>query len=509
MASHYKELWHALQTAAVAALVLAVCALLPKLKHHLKLSKLPVLGGSASSEKQRQKFMASAKEMYMDGYTKFKNSVYRIASSNGEDEVIVPVSLLPELRKLGDDVLSFPKAIETLMETKYTKVNPEFKLMIHSVRSDLTPALGRINLLVRDEVDVCVKKYMPDCKDWTEVPIYTTLVDIVAQVSGRVFVGPELCEDPEYLDCAKNYTLDLIKSIDAIKELRPWLRPVLAPRIPEVRSLLQWEQTAAQFLYPLVKERKELAKNDPDWQKPDDMTQWMLDRASSASEDVPVEVFAKGQLGLIFAAIHTTTLTATNILFTLAATPEYIEPLREEFRSVLAQNDGNITAKALQQMEKLDSYMKEVTRMYTPGLTSFGRRVLKGITLSNGQYIPPGVIIEVPAHAVYHDSSVYPDSDKFDGLRHYKLRRGGSTTDHARNQFVTTNEQNLSWGYGRHACPGRFFATNEIKMIVARLILDYDIKMPNGLTERHDPVNFGKQSLPDTSKPILFKRVEA
>jgi hypothetical protein len=70
MASHYVELSYAFQTAAVAALILAVCALLPKLKHYSKLSKLPVLGGSASGEKQRQKFMASAKEMYMDGYTK-------------------------------------------------------------------------------------------------------------------------------------------------------------------------------------------------------------------------------------------------------------------------------------------------------------------------------------------------------------------------------------------------------------------------------------------------------
>jgi cytochrome P450 len=97
------------------------------------------------------------------------------------------------------------------------------------------------------------------------------------------------------------------------------------------------------------------------------MTQWMLDR--SADQNFSVEVFAKAQLGLVFAAIHTTSLTTTNILYTLGATPEYIGPLREEIRSVIAEHDGTFTAKALQQMEKLDSYMKEVNRVYTPGLS--------------------------------------------------------------------------------------------------------------------------------------------
>jgi hypothetical protein len=42
----------------------------------------------------------------------FKNSVYRIASYDGEDDVLVPLSLLPELKKLPDNFLSFPKAAD-------------------------------------------------------------------------------------------------------------------------------------------------------------------------------------------------------------------------------------------------------------------------------------------------------------------------------------------------------------------------------------------------------------
>jgi len=297
--------------------------------------------------------------------------------------------------------------------------------------------------------------------------------------------------------------------VTAIKALRPWLRPILAPRLPEVQRLRERERTAAEYLKPIIKQRQHAEKNDPRWQKPDDMMQWLITRCTADGTPLDVAALAKNQLGLIFAAIHTTTMTATNILYTLAVTPEYVGPLREEIRNVLADNNGELSTRALQQMEKLDSYMKEVNRYYTPGLTTFNRRVLKGVTLSNGQYLPPGVLVEVPSEAMYHDSEFYPESDKFDGLRHYKLRRDGTATDHARNQFVTTNEQNLAFGYGRHACPGRFFAANEIKLIVARLILEFDIKMPEGLTERYAQVETGKNTMPHPAKQLLLRKVQS
>jgi len=123
--------------------------------------------------------------------------------------------------------------------------------------------------------------------------------------------------------------------------------------------------------------------------------------------------------------------------------------------------------------------------------------------------IPPGINVEVASQAVYHDSALFPDSSTFDGFRFSKLREGGTGTDHARNQFVTTNEQNLGFGYGRHACPGRFFAANEIKMIMARLLLDFDFKNEDGSKVRYPNIEIGRQSTPDPRKLLLFKRVAA
>lgn len=102
--------------------------------------------------------------------------------------------------------------------------------------------------------------------------------------------------------------------------------------------------------------------------------------------------------------------------------------------------------------------------------------------------------IEVPAVAVNHDPEVFPDADQFDPLRFYNLREKakakGSVEGAAQNQFVSVSQNSLTFGYGRHACPGRFFAANEIKMILANALLRYEFKMPNEEEKRYPNKEF-------------------
>jgi hypothetical protein len=142
------------------------------------------------------------------------------------------------------------------------------------------------------EVEASLKAYMPLCEDWSEVSIYKTLVDVVAKVSDRIFVGPELCQDPEYLDNAGSYTMDVVHAIEAIKKLRPWLKPFLAPSLPEVRRLHERERKGARYLQPIIEERQNAAKNDTNWQQPDDMLQWILNRSTEYNIASPAK-FAK------------------------------------------------------------------------------------------------------------------------------------------------------------------------------------------------------------------------
>ena len=62
-----------------------------------------------------------------------------------------------------------------------------------------------------------------------------------------------------------------------------------------------------------------------------------------------------------FAAIHTTSVTLTNVLFDIAARREYVEPLREEMEEVIRAHGW--TKEGMGKMRKLDSFMKESSRL--------------------------------------------------------------------------------------------------------------------------------------------------
>ena len=71
-----------------------------------------------------------------------------------------------------------------------------------------------------------------------------------------------------------------------------------------------------------------------------------------------------------------------------------------------------------------------------------------------------------------HDPSTFPDPLKFDVGRFVRLRE--QPGEENRHQFVTVTSDHMGFGLGQHACPGRFFASNEIKIALCFLLLRYD-----------------------------------
>lgn len=71
---------------------------------------------------------------------------------------------------------------------------------------------------------------------------------------------------------------------------------------------------------------------------------------------------------------------------------------------------------------------------------------------------------------------------------------------------MTVTKENMGFGYGRHACPGRFFAAAEIKLLLARILLDYDVKMPEEQTGRYANLAVANYCVADMKKELLFRR---
>ena len=62
------------------------------------------------------------------------------------------------------------------------------------------------------------------------------------------------------------------------------------------------------------------------------------------------------------------------------------------------------------------------------------------------------------------------------------------------------------FGHGMHACPGRFFASNEVKIALCHLLLKYDWKLVDG--NRPEPVAFGMAYMTNPDAKLLIRRRE-
>jgi cytochrome P450 len=124
------------------------------------------------------------------------------------------------------------------------------------------------------------------------------------------------------------------------------------------------------------------------------------------------------------------------------------------------------------------------------------------VQLSDGTLIPKGASLGIPVTALT-DEKYHQDPLKFDGHRFYNLRQQpGNETKY---QFVTTSNEHISFGHGKHACPGRFFASNEIKIALVQMLLTYDFRFPPSKGKPKCLEN-GTSMVPDPRGQIQYRR---
>ena len=99
---------------------------------------------------------------------------------------------------------------------------------------------------------------------------------------------------------------------------------------------------------------------------------------------------------------------------------------------------------------------------------------------------------------------VYPNPEVFDGWRHEKMLQAVKKDPSAagRTKWASANLENMAFGYGRHACPGRFFADYEIKLIIAHLLSAYDFEYVKEQKQRPANLNAETQMIPNHQTKI-------
>ena len=368
-----------------------------------------------------------------------------------------------------------------------------------TTRVKLTQSLGLVTHDLVDETTASVHDIFGDDKQWHTVMLKDDVSELVARLSSRVFLGLPLCRNRRWLDIAKNYTIDVFIGSRLMRMAPAILRPITYWFIPQCKRLRAQVRDARKLIMPEVERRKERAQKALEaGQKPPktaDSIGWMYEVARGREVD-----YVAGQLSLTMAAIHTTTEATTQALIDVCRNPEIVGPLREEIITVISENGW--TKPTLQKLRLMDSFLKESQRYSPMGENSMNRYVEREFELSDGTVIPKGSRFFVAG--AYQDPTIYENPEKFDAFRFAKPLEPGQTNVWG---HVATSASHMAFGHGNHACPGRFFASNEIKIALCHLLLKYDFDLIDGEV----PQSFkfeGNKSISQKSKISMRRREE-
>jgi cytochrome P450 len=125
---------------------------------------------------------------------------------------------------------------------------------------------------------------------------------------------------------------------------------------------------------------------------------------------------------------------------------------------------------AFNRLDKLDSAMKETSRLAPGSLLVYSRVVEEDCVLSSGLQLKKGQYITTSGHSIATDPEIFPEPRKYNALRFFhNLER------HRAQPFRSVEGDDHRWGAGRWACPGRFIASIVSKVILVKLLDEYEL----------------------------------
>ena len=250
--------------------------------------------------------------------------------------------------------------------------------------------------------------------------------------------------------------------------LVPWfLQPVLVWLHPHKWLLRRTWKTLERFVYPEVKQRL----SEGACEKRTDLITSMVKEAKDARDADPALI--KGIVGSTAAgATYSSAAMIVGVIADLIAHPYLLEEVREEISAKDKEVGGKWDMEAYQGLDKLDSAMKETVRLAPGTYLVYSRVLLNDHVLSDGIKLKKGQFLCISGYCRAMDPNLFPDPEKYDGLRAYKQ----DLQDHRARPFSSPLADDYRWGAGRWACPGRYIATLMAKVILVRLLGDYEFQ---------------------------------
>ncbi|KAM7183454.1 cytochrome P450 monooxygenase [Naviculisporaceae sp. PSN 640] len=431
--------------------------------------------------------------------------------------IVLPFKYMDEVKWAPESRFSFWDFIDKLGSMTQLGI----PLLSHegalSAKIGLNKALGSKIKLMQDACVGAFEKLMPDCAhEWAEVAMpYMIIMQVFANMSAWVFVGEEIgSRESEWQKLTLGYVNKVNSTLAKVRARYPasllWLCKYLDS---DVKSMARDRQKAGELLRKPLEARLAASqgqlKSERGSRHFEDGVQWLADIYMDRGEEVTPDMIQQKLVTLVFASIHSTSGAALTILLDMLAHPEATEEVRQEVDRVRLASSGTWTRQTLSELRLLDSFMRESARFHAfAQVLSLQRMAQVPWTFSDGFSIPAGAMIAFPGYHQAHDPDLHPEPERFDPKRHLRKREAyDGDSQHFR--FTSVNDDLLHFGSGLHACPGRFFAQESLKLILVHLLTNYEFKVAEKDKEVPKMVVRNLVLKPNMALPILFRERRA
>ena len=127
----------------------------------------------------------------------------------------------------------------------------------------------------------------------------------------------------------------------------------------------------------------------------------------------------------------------------------------------------SVRSEDINQLKYLEQVSKEAMRLHPPQ-PAITRMTNEAITLG-GLHVPAKTSVMLDAHVLHHHSKYWDDPEKFDPDRFAPS-----------NQDKVTHYAYIPFSLGRHSCIGMRFVELETKVLIARLLQTFKLKLLPG-----------------------------
>ncbi|KAF2106334.1 cytochrome P450 [Lophiotrema nucula] len=441
-----------------------------------------------------------------EGNRKYPNSSWRLPLP--DPIVIIPRWAAGEIKSLAENKISLNKEIFIRMLGRFTMLGEDDDEMVAVVKQDLTRALPNLFETIVDEVKFGLNNILRQGAsketEPQELSLYENMARVIALVSGRIFVGLPLSRDEHWIYSSITYTSEGVTVAESpvLRPYSPFVRWLISPFLSQVRSLRKHQAFIREKVKPLIADHLE-KRQQGTTEKRDSSNgkflDWLLARYKY---EVDATRIARDYLLVAAGAIPIASGLLSQVLLELATRPQHAQTLRKELNDVIGKTGWKHAA--LAELQHLDSFLKETQRLNPHVLAMMPRRVMSPITLSNGETLQPGTSVAVSNHSINTSAELYPKPLEFQPDRFYELRRTCSAQDQRKYLFSNSTLEFMNFGYGTHTCPGRNFASDELKIIVAYLLSNYDFELVS--KSKPDNWTLGIVQIPDPTAKLRFTK---